>query len=67
MRYLGAPIAARRTIKLKPAKFKLKKMEFLLAKIMCRPRLSLQKIESLKTFLLWSIDFLLLRGEIGKP
>jgi hypothetical protein len=33
MRYLGAPIAVRRTVKLKSAKFKLKEMEILLMKI----------------------------------
>jgi hypothetical protein len=66
MRYLGALIAARRTIKLKSAKFKLKEMEVLLRKIMSSPLLTVQKIDAVKAFLLPSINFLLLNGEVGR-
>jgi hypothetical protein len=65
MRYLGAPIAARRTVRLKSAKFKLKEMEILLGKIMSSALLTVQKIDAIKTFLLPSMDFLLLNGEAG--
>jgi hypothetical protein len=40
-------------------------MENLLEKIMSSPLLSVQKIDAIKTFLLPSIDFLLLNGEVG--
>jgi hypothetical protein len=65
MRYLGAPISARRTVKLKTVRFKLKEMEILLEKIMASPLLTVQKIDAVKTFLLPSIDFLLLNGDAG--
>jgi hypothetical protein len=64
MRYLGAPIPTRRTVKLKTARFKLKEIEILLGKIMSSPLLAVQKINAIKTFLLPSLDFLLLNGEI---
>jgi hypothetical protein len=65
MRYLGAPIAARRTVRLKSAKFKLNEMEIFLGKVMSSALLTIQKIDAIKTFLLRSIDFLLLNGEAG--
>jgi hypothetical protein len=65
MRYLDAPISARRSVKLKSVKFKLGEMEILLEKIMASPLLTVQKIDAVKTFLLPSIDFLLLNGEVG--
>jgi hypothetical protein len=66
MRYLGAPIAARRIVKLKSAKFKLKEMKALLGKIISSPLLTVQKIDVVKTFLLPSINFLLLNGEVRR-
>jgi hypothetical protein len=66
MRYLGAPITARRTVKFKSAKFKLQEMAILLGKIMSSSLFTVQKIDIVKTFLLPSIDFLLLNGEIGR-
>jgi hypothetical protein len=65
MRYLGAPISARRTVRLKSPKFKLKEMEILLRKIISSALLTVQKIDAIKTFLLPSMDFLLLNGEAG--
>jgi hypothetical protein len=65
LRYLGAPIAARRTAKLKSTKFKVKEMENLLEKIISSPLLIAHKIDTMKTFLLPSINFLLLKGEVG--
>jgi hypothetical protein len=52
MIYLGAPIAARKTVKLKSVKFKLEEMDILLGKIMSSPLLMVQKIDAMKTFLL---------------
>jgi hypothetical protein len=65
MIYLGAPIAARKIVKLKSVKFKLEEMNILLGKIMSSPLLTVQKIDTMKTFVLSSIDFLLLNGETG--
>jgi hypothetical protein len=65
VRYLGAPISARRTVKLKTVNFKLREMEVLLEKIMASSLLTVQKIDAVKTFLLPSIDFLLLNGDAG--
>jgi hypothetical protein len=67
MRYLGAPIAARRTIKLKSVKFKLEEMDILLGKVTSSPLLTVQNIDALNTFSIPSIDFLLLNGEVGVP
>jgi hypothetical protein len=65
LRYLGAPIVTRKTVRFKSAKFKLKEMESLLEKIMSSPLRIVQKIDAMKTFLLPSIDFLLLNEEVG--
>jgi hypothetical protein len=66
MRYLDALIVGRRTIKLKPAKFRFKEIEILLGTVMSSPLLSVQKRDAVKTFLLPSIDVLLLNGEDGR-
>jgi hypothetical protein len=66
VRYLGASIAARRTAKLKTVKLKLKEMEVLPAKILSSSPLTVQKIDIVKTFVLSSIDFLLLNGEVAR-
>jgi hypothetical protein len=66
MRPVGVPIAARKTVKLKSAKFKLKEIQVLLGKIMSSPLLIVQKIDVVKIFLLPSIDFFLLNGEVGR-
>jgi hypothetical protein len=65
MRRPGASIAAGRTVELRSAKFKLKEMEILLAKIMSSPRLTVEKTDAVKIFLLSSIYFLLLNGKVG--
>jgi hypothetical protein len=63
MRHLGAPITARRTVKLKIVKLKLDEMNILLGQIMFSPLLTVQKIDAVKTFLPSSTDFLLLNRE----
>jgi hypothetical protein len=50
MRYLGAPIAARKTIKLKSVKFKLEEMDIRLGKIISSPLLTVQNIDAVKRF-----------------
>jgi hypothetical protein len=65
MRHLGAPITARRTVKLKTVKLKLDEMNILLGQIMSSPLLTVQKIDAVKIFLSSSTDFLLLNGEAG--
>jgi hypothetical protein len=64
-RYLGAPIPARRTAKLKTVKFKLDETNILLGKIMSSLLLTVQKINAVKTFLRPSIDFRLSNREPG--
>jgi hypothetical protein len=64
--YLGTPIAARRTLKLKSAKSKLKEIEIVLGNVMSSPLLTVQKIDMVKCFLFPSINFLLLNGKIGR-
>jgi hypothetical protein len=64
MRYLDVQIAARRTVNLKSAEFKLKEMEILLAAMIISPLPTVQKTDAVKTFLLPSIDFLLLNREV---
>jgi hypothetical protein len=66
MRYLRIPIAARRTIKLTSAKFKLKEMEILLGKVISSRLPTVRKIDAVKAFVLPAIDFLLLNGEVGR-
>jgi hypothetical protein len=65
MRYLGAPIAARKMIKLKSVKLRLEEMDIRPGKIMSSPLFTVQKIDVVKTFFLPSIDFLLLDREVG--
>jgi hypothetical protein len=48
--YFGAPIAARRTSKLKSVKFKLEEMDILLGKIISSALFPVQKIDVVKIF-----------------
>jgi hypothetical protein len=66
IKYLGTAVTARKTVKLKIAEAKCAEMEARLQKIMSSHLLTVQKIDAVKTFLLPSIDFMLLNGEVGK-
>jgi hypothetical protein len=65
LKYLGTPVTAHRTVKLKAAGEKITEMEILLEKIMGSPLLTVQKIDAIKTFLLPCLDFLMLNGDVG--
>jgi hypothetical protein len=66
LKYLGSPITARRTVKLQAVQSKILEVEILLEKIMKSPLLTVQKIDAVKTFLIPSLDFMMLTGEIGR-
>jgi hypothetical protein len=65
MRYLGAPIAARRTVKLKTGRTLVIEAKRMVDKIMASPLKIVQKISAIKTKVLPSMDFMLMNGEIG--
>jgi hypothetical protein len=66
VKYLGTPVTARKTVKLQAVSEKITEIEIMLQKIMKSPLLTVQKIDAVKTFLLPSLDFMLLNGEVGK-
>jgi hypothetical protein len=65
LKYLGTPVAARRTVKLEAVGSKLTEKNIRLKKIMDSPLLIVQKIDALKTFVLPTLDFLMLNGDVG--
>jgi hypothetical protein len=66
LKYLGTAIAARRRLKITAAESKLTEMRVRLKKILESPLLIVQKIDAIKTFLLPTIDFMLLNGDVGE-
>jgi hypothetical protein len=66
LKYLGTPVTARKTVKLQAVNQKIAEVEILLEKIMKSALLTVQKIDAVKTFLLPSMDFMMLNGEVGK-
>jgi hypothetical protein len=66
LKYLGTAVAARRTVKLEVAEAKLTEMKIRLKKIMESQLLIVQKIDAVKTFLLPTIDFMLINGDVGE-
>jgi hypothetical protein len=58
----GAPIAARRIVKLRIVNGKLDEMNILLGKIKFSPLFTVQKTDAVKIVLLPSIDLLFLKG-----
>jgi hypothetical protein len=65
LKYLGTTVAARRTVKLETVKTKFTEVRIRLAKIIDSPLLTVQKIDTIKTFLLPMLDFTMLNGEVG--
>jgi hypothetical protein len=63
LKYLGTAVAARRTVKLEAIEAKLEEMKIKLQKIEGSKLLAVQKIDAIKTFVLPSIDFILLNGD----
>jgi hypothetical protein len=66
LKYLGTPVAARRKIKLEAVESKLSEMRVRLKKIMESQLLTVQKIDAVKTFLLPTLDFMMLNGDVGE-
>jgi hypothetical protein len=66
--HLGTAIAARRRLKISAAESKPTEMRVRLQTILESPLLIAQKIDAIKTFVLPTVDFMLLNGDVGgKP
>jgi hypothetical protein len=66
LKYLGTAVAARRTVKLEAVEAKLTEMKIRLKKVMESQLLIVQKIDAVKTFLLPTLDFMMLNGDVGE-
>jgi hypothetical protein len=66
LKYLGTAVAARRKMKLEAMAAKLTEMKIRMKKIMESPLLIVQKIDAIKTFILPSLDFAMLNGDVGE-
>jgi hypothetical protein len=66
LKYLGTAISARRKVRLKAAIAKCAEMEMRLQKIIGSRFLTVQKINAMKTFLLQTLDFMMLNSDVGK-
>jgi hypothetical protein len=66
LKYLGTAVAARREVKLEAIKSKSSEMKVRVKRIMESQWLTVQKIDAVKTFLLPTLDFILLNGDVGE-
>jgi hypothetical protein len=66
LKYLGTPVTARKTVKLEAIETKLTEMKIRLKKIAESPLLIVQKIDAMKTFVLPTLDFMMLNGDVGE-
>jgi hypothetical protein len=66
LKYLGTAVAARRKVKLEAMAAKLTEMKIRMKKIMESPLLIVQKIDAIKTFILPTLDFAMLNGDVGE-
>jgi hypothetical protein len=66
LKYLGTAVAPRRTVKLEAVEAKLTGVRIGLKKIMESQLLLVQKIDAIKTFLLPTLDFMMLNGDVGE-
>jgi hypothetical protein len=66
LKYLGTAVAARRKVKLEAMTAKLTEMKIRMKKIMESPLLIVQKIDAIKTFILPTLDFAMLNGDVGE-
>jgi hypothetical protein len=64
-KYLGTPVAAHRTVKLKPTRIVLTEMKELILRITSSPLRIVQKLHAIKTFALPKIDYLLMNADVG--
>jgi hypothetical protein len=65
LKYLGTPVTARRKMELKGVEAKLTEIKIRMKKIMESPLLTVQKIDAVKTFVLPTLDFTMLNGDVG--
>jgi hypothetical protein len=65
MKYLGTAVAARRSVKLESIRAKLAEARLLVKRIVKSKLLTVQKIDAIKTFVIPSLDFALLNGDVG--
>jgi hypothetical protein len=66
LKYLGTAISARRKVRLEAAPAKYPEMGIRLQKIVASRLLTIQKTNAIKTFLLPTLHFVLLNGDVGK-
>jgi hypothetical protein len=66
LKYLGTAVAPRGRVKLEAVEAKLTEMKVRLKKIMESPLLIVQKIDAVRTFLLPTLDFVMLAGDVGE-
>jgi hypothetical protein len=66
LKYLVTLVIARRTVKLEIIEVKLIDMKIRLQKIIESPLLIIQKIDTMKTFVLPKLDFMILNGNVGE-
>jgi hypothetical protein len=66
LKYLETEVAARRGIKLEEVESKLSKMKMHLKNIMESQLLTVRKVETAKTVLLPTLDFMLFNGDVGE-
>jgi hypothetical protein len=66
LKYLGTAVAPKRRAKLEAIETKLMEMKVRLKKIMESPLLIVQKIDAVKIFLLPTLDFVMLNGDVGE-
>jgi hypothetical protein len=65
-KYLGTAVAARRQVKFETVEAKLTEMKMQIQKIMESPLSTVQKIDAKKTFVLPTLDFMILNGDVGE-
>jgi hypothetical protein len=66
LKYLGTAVAARQRVKLEAMMAKFTEMKIRMNKIMESPLLIVQKIDAIKTFILPTLDFAMLNGDVGE-
>jgi hypothetical protein len=66
LKYLGTAVAARRIVKLEAIEAKLTEMKIRMKTILESPLLIVQKIDAVRTFVLPTLDFAMLNGDVGE-
>jgi hypothetical protein len=66
LKYLGDVVAARQQVKLEAMGAKLTEMTIRMKKIMESPLLIVQKVDVTKMFVLTTLDFAMLNGDLGE-